>query len=72
MPKLTVSAEGRASLKMSPLPHTKKAGWAALHVARVNAMEAEAAVPVNWQVIPVATLVDVAVKVAPDCCTLKS
>ena len=65
----TVSAAGRASLKMSPAQLKNRGIDALLQVVRLSTIEEIFAVPVSWQTIPVAGLMDVAVRCSPDCCT---
>jgi len=43
----------------------KNAGWGGLHAARFSTIEEAPAVPVNGHMIRMATLVEVAVRIAP-------
>jgi len=70
MSAFTLSADGRASLKTSP-EQLKNRGWSASHVVMFSAIAEALAVPASWHVMPVATLVEVAVRLAPDCWILK-
>ena len=56
-----VSADGRASLKMFPAQLKNRGGDALLQVVRFSSIDELWAVPVNWQTIPVAGLIEVAV-----------
>ena len=70
MVALTVSAAGRASLRIFPTQLKNRGGEVPLHVVRFSTIDDVPAVPVNWHTIPVAGLMDVAVSCSPDCCTL--
>lgn len=70
---LSAIAAARASLKSVGVddPQVKNnVRDALLHVVRVSAIEDVPAVPANSQTVPVAAFVEVAVRFAPDCCTL--
>jgi hypothetical protein len=60
-----VSVEGRASLKI--VLQLKNLGSGASQVDWLSTIEELPAVPVSWQTMPVATLLDVPVRLVPDC-----